>query len=288
MQNKGLELELNYNILNRNAFSWNVFANWSRNINEVIDLAGTDNITLGGFSSTSSTVAKVGYAMSSLYGGVYQRTENGSLALNANGFSTDRVVVRRSRQSQSRLARRIWYEPGLQRRFPECAFETSQGGDFYNGTRGVMYHFGTHADVGTDVTLTQDLKNYSGKVVAAGTTVRGKIQDFGAGPVLLDEAYYTSIGGGFSTLVEQFISDGSWTRLREVSLGYSLNSAKFRQKTRLQSIDFTVTGRNPVLWTKVVGIDPETGLNGTGNSRGQDYFNSPNTRSLLFSVKINY
>ncbi|MGM9510303.1 SusC/RagA family TonB-linked outer membrane protein [Larkinella sp. GY13] len=288
MQNKGLELELNYNILNRNAFSWNIFANWSRNINEVIDLAGTDNITLGGFSSTSSTVAKVGYAMSSLYGGVYQRTENGSLALNANGFPqiapSFGVLGNPNPDWRGGFGTNLAYK-GVSL---NVLFETSQGGDFYNGTRGVMYHFGTHADVGTDVTLTQDLKNYSGKVVAAGTTVRGKIQDFGAGPVLLDEAYYTSIGGGFSTLVEQFISDGSWTRLREVSLGYSLHSAKFRQKTRLQSIDFTVTGRNPVLWTKVVGIDPETGLNGTGNSRGQDYFNSPNTRSLLFSVKINY
>ncbi|MBC3794403.1 SusC/RagA family TonB-linked outer membrane protein [Spirosoma utsteinense] len=288
MQNKGLELDLNYNILSRNTFRWNVMANLSRNVNKVLNLAGTDNITLGGFSSTASTVAKVGYAMSSLYGGVYQRNETGAMVLNANGFPqiapSFGVLGNPNPDWRGGFGTNLSYK-GVSM---NVLFETSQGGDFYNGTRGVMYHFGTHSDVGNDVTLTQDLKNYAGKVIAAGSTVRGKVQDFGAGPVLLDETYYTSIGGGFSTLVEQFITDGSWTRLREVSFGYSLNSPKFRQRTKLQSVDFTVTGRNPVLWTKVVGIDPETGLNGTGNSRGQDYFNSPNTKSLLFSVKINY
>ncbi|RYC67144.1 MULTISPECIES: SusC/RagA family TonB-linked outer membrane protein [Spirosoma] len=288
MENKGLELELNYNVMSRGSFNWNLFTNLSRNRNRVLDLAGTDNITLGGFSSTASTVAKVGYAMSSLYGGVYQRNEAGALVLNANGFpqiaSSFGVLGDPNPDWRGGFGTNLSFK-GVSL---NVLFETSQGGDFYNGTRGVMYHFGTHQDVGYDVTLGQPLKNYAGKTIAAGTTVRGAIKDFGAGPVLLDESYYTSIGGGFSTLVEQFISDGSWTRLREVSVGYSLNSASFRQKTRLQSINFTLTGRNPILWTNVVGIDPETGLNGTGNSRGQDYFNSPNTKSLLFSIKINY
>ena len=81
------------------------------------------------------------------------------------------------------------------------------------------------------MTLTQDLRNYAGKTIAAGSTVRGNIKDFGAGPVLLDQSYYTSIGGGFSTLVEQFITDASWTRIREISAGYSFSSPAFRKKT---------------------------------------------------------
>ena len=288
MSNKGMELELTVNLLNKNGFKWAVFGNVSRNVNRVVNLAGTDIITLGGFSSTASTVAKVGYAMSSLYGGTYLRKDDGSFSLNANGFpqvSPQFGVIGDPNPD---------YRGGFGTNFSykklslNVLFETFQGGDFYNGTRGVLYNFGTHADVGNDVTLTQDLRNYAGKTIAAGSTVRGNIQDFGAGPVLLDQSYYTSIGGGFSTLVEQFITDASWTRLREVSAGYSFSSPAFRKKTKLQSIDVTVTGRNPVLWTKMVGIDPETALNGASNSRGQDYFNSPNTKSLLFSVKINY
>ena len=288
MTNKGWEVEMNYNLLNKRGFNWNVFGNLSGNVNRVTNLAGTDIITLGGFSSTASTVAKVGYAMSSLYGGVYQRSENGEMQLNANGFpqiaSQFGVVGNPNPKFRGGFGTNLSYK----KISLNVLFETFQGGDFYTGTKGVLTYFGTHADVGNEVTLTQDLKNYAGKTIAAGSTVRGAIRDFGAGPVLLDQSYYTSIGGGFSTLVEQFVQDASWTRLREVSLGYSISSAKFRQKTKLQSIDLTVTGRNPILWTKIVGIDPETALNGASNSRGQDYFNSPNTKSLLFSVKINY
>jgi TonB-linked SusC/RagA family outer membrane protein len=288
MTNKGLELELNFNLLNKNGFNWNIFGNVSRNINRVTNLAGTDIITLGGFSSTASTVAKVGYAMSSLYGGTYLRKDDGSLNLNANGFpqvaSQFGVIGDPNPDYRGGFGTNLSYK----KLTLNVLFETFQGGDFYNGTRGVLYNFGTHADVGNEVTLTQDLRNYAGKTIAAGSTVRGNIQDFGSGPVLLDQSYYTSIGGGFSTLVEQFITDASWTRIREISAGYSFSSPAFRKKTKLQSIDVTVTGRNPVLWTKMVGIDPETALNGASNSRGQDYFNSPNTKSLLFSVKINY
>ncbi|CCH52685.1 TonB-dependent receptor plug [Fibrisoma limi BUZ 3] len=288
MTNKGMELELNYNLFRQRDFTMNVFANWSRNVNRVTNLAGTDIITLGGFSSTASTVAKTGYAMSALYGGVYLRNADGTLSLNENGFPriapSFGVIGDPNPDWRGGFGTNLTYK-GVSL---NVLFETSQGGDFYTGTQGVLYHFGTHRDVGNDVTLAQDLKNYAGRVVPAGSTVRGNIGDFGAGPVLLDESYYTSIGGGFSTLVEQFIRDGSWTRIRELSLGYSLRSPGFRKKTKLQSIDFTVTGRNPVLWTKIVGIDPETALNGASNSRGQDYFNSPNTRSLVFSIKINY
>ncbi|GAA4401646.1 SusC/RagA family TonB-linked outer membrane protein [Nibrella viscosa] len=288
MENKGMEVELTYNILRRKDFNLNVFANWSRNINKVTDLAGTDNITLGGFSSTASTVAKVGYAMSSHYGGAYLRNENGTMALNANGFPQVAPAFQVIGNPNPRWRGGFGTNASYKNLSLNVLFETSQGGDFYTGTQGVLYNFGTHQDVANEVTLTQGLKNYAGKVIPAGSTVRGNIQDFGAGPVLLDESYYTSIGGGFSTLVEQFIKDGTWTRIREISLGYSLSSAAFRKKTKLQSLDMSVTGRNPVLWTNIVGIDPETNLGGVSNSQGQDYFNSPNTKSLVFSLKFTY
>lgn len=288
MGNKGLEFDLNFNVLSNSNFEWNLFGNMSRNVNRVIDLAGTDIITLGGFSSTSSTVATVGYSMSSLYGGQYMRTDDGALDLTANGFpqiaSSFGVLGDPNPDWRGGFGTSFTYK-GITL---NVLFETLRGGDFYAGTLGTLYHFGTHRDVGNDVTLTQDLVNYAGQTIPAGSTVRGNIQDFGAGPVLLDESYYTSIGGGFSTLVEQFVVDGSWTRLRELSLGYSLNSPGFRNKTKLQSIDLTLTARNPILWTKMIGIDPETALNGSSNSRGQDYFNSPNTRSFVIGVRINY
>jgi len=128
----------------------------------------------------------------------------------------------------------------------------------------------------------------AGVTIPANTPFRGNIQDFGSGPVALTESWYTGLGGGFGAVASQFIEDGTRTRLREASVGYSISGDRFRKSTKLQSIDFSLTGRNLVLWTDYSGIDPETNLTGTSNGRGLDYFNNPSTRSFLFSVKINY
>lgn len=167
-------------------------------------------------------------------------------------------------------------------------FETYQGADMAAGTKAVMYAYGTHGDVGNEVTAPHDLLSVNGNVIPGGTTFRGNIEDFGAGPVALTEDWYDGRGGYFSGPMEQFIEDGSWTKLREVSLGYTLNSARFRQLTKLSSIQFTVTGRNLFTWTDFEGVDPETNLSGPIAGRGIDYFNNPGTKSYLFTVRINY
>lgn len=286
MQNKGLEVDLNYNILQKKDWNVNVFANWSKNNNEVTDLGGTEIVTFTG--GALSTVAHVGSPLSSFYGGVYKRKEDGSMDLTANGFpqlgTTLEIIGNPNPKWRGGFGTNVSYKNFSL----NVLFETMRGGDFYEGTRGVLVNFGTYADVGKEVTLAQDTYNYAGKLTPAGTTVRGNIADYGGGPVLLDQSFYTSIGGHSGQLAEQFVKDGSWTRIREISLGYSLKSAGFRKKTKLQSVDFTVTARNPVLWTKIVGVDPETNVSGVGNARGVDYFNNPNTKSLVFSLKVNY
>lgn len=286
MENKGLELDFNYSILKKNDWSWNVFANWSKNKNKVTDLGGTAIVTFTG--GALSTVASVGYPLSSFYGGVYKRNADGTKALTERGFpilDTELQIIGNPNPDwRSGFGTNVAYK-----NFSfNLLMETFQGGDFYEGTRGVLVNFGTYGDVGKEVTLSQDMYTYAGKLIPAGSTVRGNVADFGGGPVLLEQSYYTSIGGHSGQLAEQFVRDGSWTRVREISLGYSLRSAAFRSKTKLQSIDFTVTGRNPFLWTKIVGVDPETNVSGVGNARGVDYFNNPNTKSLVFSLKINY
>jgi len=286
MENKGLEVDLNYNLLKRDDFNWNVFANWSRNKNQVTNLAGTDNIVLTG--GALATVAKVGYSLSSFYGGTAQRNEDGSLNLTDTGFPRLSNVLSIVGDPNPDWRGGFGTNASYKDFSLNVLFETSHGGDFYEGTRGVLVNFGTHADVGNEVTLTQDMYNYAGKLIPAGSTVRGNIADYGSGPVLLDQSWYTTLGGHSGQLTEQFVTDGSWTRVRELTLGYSLNSEGFRKKIKLQSIDFAITARNPFLWTKVVGVDPETNVSGVGNARGVDYFNNPSTRSLLFSIKFNY
>ncbi|MEA5459495.1 SusC/RagA family TonB-linked outer membrane protein [Arcicella sp. LKC2W] len=289
MSNKGWEGEISADVFRQDGLDIQLVGNISQNINRVEDLAGTDQIVLGGFSTLTSSVAKVGYSLSALYGGTYLRKTDGSLNLNSNGFPqlapTYGVIGDPNPKYRAGFGTNISYKNFTL----NVLFETFQGSTFAPNTQAVLYNFGTHADVGNEVLIPSGgLKNYDGKVFEAGQTVRGNIKDFGAGPVLLDQAWYTTLGQGFSALQEQFMVDGSWTRLREMTLAYNWKSPWLKDKLRLSSINFSATGRNLFLFTDVVGIDPETSLNGTGNGRGQDYFNNPGSKSLVFSVRINY
>lgn len=252
-----------------------------------MSLKGVTSFFLNGFSGTSSRAVE-GYPLGVLWGTDFNRDASGKLILDANGFPeaapSESVLGDPNPDWNAAITNNFRYKGfGL-----SILFDHVQGGKVWNGTRGALVTFGTAASTGHEATAPSALKTYSGGTIAAGAKFRGEVADFGAGPVALTEAYYTSIGGGFGPVASQFIEDGTRTRLREIALSYSLSGNKFRAVTKLQSIDFTVTGRNLVLWTKYTGIDPETNLTGPSNGRGLDYFNNPSTRSLLFSVKINY
>ena len=169
--------------------------------------------------------------------------------------------------------------------------EHSQGGEFSPRSLWVLRRFGTTAETENRLTLDQDLVNFDGDVIAVGTTVRGNIEDFGAGPVLLDETWYRhGIGGGFgdNQAYNFSIADATFTKLREVTLSYSFNGQGFQANTPFRNVTISATARNLLFWTRIDGIDPETSQTGVGNGFGLEYFTNPQTRSLLFSLTANF
>ncbi|MCS7074322.1 MAG: hypothetical protein NZ108_07635, partial [Bacteroidia bacterium] len=76
-------------------------------------------------------------------------------------------------------------------------------------------------------------------------------------------------------------------RLREITLSYYW---KPNIKKIIGGLDFSITGRNLALYTPYYkGIDPETSLVGAGsNARGIEYFNMPNTRSFIFTLRVDF
>ena len=287
MTNKGIELDASYTVYKNRDWKVDLYGNFNNNRNEVTDLKGTASIELTTQSISSRAVQ--GQPLGVFWSTRALRNTDGSLALDGNGFpqiDPDQGVTGNPNPDwRGGLGLSTSYK-GLSF---NLLFETFQGGNYADRTRFVLYQFGTHADVGNEVTLTQDLVNSNGTVFTAGTTVRGNIEDFGAGPVLKDQSWYTSLGGGLggSAINEFAISDGSWTRLREISLAYTLNNA-FVKRMKLTSVVLGVTGRNLKLWTNVKGIDPEINQSGVDNGFGIDYFTNPSTRSWLFSLKVNY
>ncbi len=287
MENKGFETDFRLGVIKSKSLDVQVFGNYNQNRNKVLSLRGTSSVDLSTQSVSSRAVE--GYQLGVLWGPRALRDAKGGYVLDANGFP---LVD---------LAQGVIGDPnpdwrgaaGINATYKgfdlNVLFETFQGGDISQGTKSVLYNFGTHADVGHEITLTKDLKNVNGQVFRAGTKVRANVGNFGGGDVLMDQAWYTSRGAGLgaSAIREFFVGDASWTRLREISLGYTLRSQKFTKATRFNSVKFSVTGRNLVLWTDIMGFDPEVNQTGVNNGFGTEYFTNPSTRSYLFTITLN-
>jgi hypothetical protein len=156
-----------------------------------------------------------------------------------------------------------------------------QGGDIYNGTKGVLNNLG----VGEESGLDREVTGY----VYDGVTESGEVNTT---PVDFANPANGAAGikwrrNGFLGLAEENIEDGSWTRLRELTLSYVL-PPRWMERTFISEATVAVSGRNLVLITDYSGVDPETNLRGDTNDSGWDYFNLPNTRSYTFSINLKF
>ncbi len=310
LTNKGIELSLDGSVIKAQDFSFDLNANFSQNRNNVTDLAGVQSVFLNGFGGNSvNSVAIKGHQMGTLFGSRFQRKTDGSntLVLDTEGFPqldpSNGVVGDPNPQWRGGLGATARYK-GLSL---HVLVDHVHNFDVWNGTRGITNYFGTSAASGQRTTLSAAdaarTKTFGGGTVTSkvgqnaayirnadgSVTFHGTVADYGAGPVALDEDWYTNgAGSGFTGAGEQYVERVNTTRLREITLSYALTSEAFRNATHLQAVDFTVTGRNLYLWTNYTGVDPETNLTGVSNGRGLDYFNNPSTRSLLFSLRITY
>lgn len=287
IENQGLEIDLGVDVIAKKDMSVRIFGNYSYNRNLVVDLQGVESIFLNGFTGTSARAVE-GQPMSTLWGGRWDRDAEGNLILDANGFPTQALE-----EGIIGDANPDWRgSAGAQFRYKgfgfSFLFETMQGNDMWGGTFGVLNYFGKSTETVTETVAQEELTTYNGSTIGAGETFRGVVRDFGGGNVALDQSWYTSIGGGFGPIGEQFIFDASWTRLREVALTYRFNGDKFKNTTKLDYVEVGISGRNLYLWSDFKGVDPDMNLTGASNGRGLDYFSNPGTRSILLTLKINY
>ncbi|MCB0476317.1 MAG: SusC/RagA family TonB-linked outer membrane protein, partial [Flavobacteriaceae bacterium] len=228
-----------------------------------------------------------GHAIASLWGGRFQHNADGSYVLSANGFpvlADDEGVIGDPNPDWIGGLGTVLSYKGIT---ISAQFETSQGNDHWTGTEGVLKYFGIDPETANESVAPVDLPTYDGRIIPAGTTFRGNIHDFGGGQVALDSEWYTLDGGGFGNQSETFIKDASWTRLREVSIGYEFPS-KWISKLGFTDLSLTFTGRNLVLWTDIKGFDPDINLTGATLGRGLDYFTNPATKSYAFTLKFGF
>jgi TonB-linked SusC/RagA family outer membrane protein len=285
IENKGIEIDLNGKIIDQKEMKFSMFGNFNKNNNLVVDIAGAETVDIGGTSK-----AVKGYPMSSFYLPGSVRDENNNLVLDANGFPRLDTKYRVLGDPNPDWRGGLGAEFVFKKFDFSVLFEHSHGGEYIDRTKHVLYGFGLHPEVSNEITLTENLKRINGQIVTAGTTIRGNIANFGGGNVLLEESYYRGIGGGlgFNKLNDFFVEDATWTKLRNIAVGYTFSKLKITKKFAFNSVRISVTGRDLILWTKLKGIDPETNNYGVSNASGMNYFNNPATRSVLFNLQVNF
>jgi iron complex outermembrane receptor protein len=87
---------------------------------------------------------------------------------------------------------------------------------------------------------------------------------------------------------DRFLEDGSYVRLSNVTLGYTLRPASI---SWLSNLRIYVTGNNLLLFTKYSGYDPDVNTDANKDniaSLGIDNTNYPNARSFTFGVNVTF
>lgn len=83
------------------------------------------------------------------------------------------------------------------------------------------------------------------------------------------------------------LEDGSYLRLKTVSLGYNVPASALR-RIYLKALNVNVAAQNLLTWTNYSGMDPEVSVRHSVLTPGFDYSAYPHARTIVFGVKATF
>ena len=280
MENKGFEIVLDVNPVKTEDLNWEMTFIYNHNRNKVLDLGGLPIINPDASSASGTPVnIIVGQPVGVFYGTAYARsTTDGSLLLSPSGFP-------QSERASSQANGAVDYVPA---RNGDGSFDVSKPlanviignpnpkwtGSFSTNLsyKKLNLHILLDAVQGVDV-FNADKRTRQGVGLGdyAEKELRGE----------LPRGY---IFGIYNT--QEFrVDPGSYTKLREVSLSYTL-PAFVKGISRL---NVAVVGRNLYSWDKYTGFDPETNAGGNNDLvRGIDFGNVPIPRTYQLKLSATF
>ncbi len=274
MENKGIEIDLDFDIVRNNNFTWTLGGNFTMNDNEVTKLApGVEQFSIETAFTGIGSFAIVGQPYGAIFGTKWVRDDQGRLVIGEDGLPLVQDVdgfLGNPYPDFTAGVRNMFKYKGLAL---SALLDIREGGVLWNGTYARLNRIGR----------TQESADGRGNFYV----IEGVKEDGSPNDTRISARNYfnTFVGDGGDYAVENAIQDGSWIRLREVTLAYDL--PKF--SSFLQGASIFVTGRNLWLSTDYKGVDPETSLTGAGsNVGGFDYFNMPSTRSYIVGLRANF
>ena len=86
---------------------------------------------------------------------------------------------------------------------------------------------------------------------------------------------------------DMFIENGSFLRLKNLSVGYTLHE-NITNKIGIGRTRFYITGQNVFTFTNYSGLDPELGYTDGNRQINVDFAQYPQSRSWIFGANITF
>ncbi|HEX8428477.1 TonB-dependent receptor [Hymenobacter sp.] len=270
VRNKGVEVQLTANWLPKGAVQWSTTFNVARNVNKIEKLAAP--ITAG---SRDIFRLEEGAPLYSFW--LYHQTgvnsETGDAEYeDVNGDGQLSVADRQ-------LVGNAWpnYFGGVTNSVSYKGFDFGfllnfeQGAKIMNMNRFFLVHGGTQSNIGY---LREQLDRWQQP---------GDQTDI---PRLTTNASSNNYGGVVQNLSDRYLEDGSFLRLRTLTLGYTVPKETVA-RVRLNSLRVYVQAANLFTITPYSGLDPEiNSQSGVQNSKNIDWATVPQPRTFQVGVTV--
>ncbi|MEP1032725.1 SusC/RagA family TonB-linked outer membrane protein [Ekhidna sp.] len=281
IENKGIEAVITGSVVRTQDFEYEIgliFNKYESIVNEIAP--GLDVITIDPFGTQR---IQKGEPYGIFFGTRFLRDDQGRMVIDQNtGMPLQNPVdgkVGNPNPDFTLGFRNTFTYKGIEL---SMLFDFRKGGDVYNGTSGVLNGFG----VGAETLDRNEVVVFPGVEADANGNPTETVNTLAVVKGGTDGGTNFYQNYGFVNLDELTVQDGSWIRLRDVNISYSL-PASLIDGLPFSAITINANARNVFLITDYTGIDPETNLTGAAsNVFGYDYFNNPNTKSYGF--KLNF
>jgi TonB-linked SusC/RagA family outer membrane protein len=270
LKNKGIELMLTGVPLKTQDFTWTSTLIYNRNRNKIIGSGAQRLINTNAGAPVSITD---GYPVGVFYGTFFARNADGSLLTNAQGIPLTERGVRKSATEYTILRD----ANGLPMGDPLSKVIGDPNPDYTGSFVNDFTYKKLSLHIQLDVVQGGDVWNADWRTR----------QGVGNGKVA--EAEYLGqlprgyVAGAYN--VEEWrIDDGSFVKLREISLSYNIGKVKF-----VKDLTINISGRNLISWDNYKGYDPE--LNAGGQStilRNIDFGAVPIPRTFSFGLQAKF
>jgi TonB-linked SusC/RagA family outer membrane protein len=267
LENKGFEIVLNGAPVSKKDLRWDVTLIYNHNRNKVLEVGPA--LTLISTTTGAPIALLEGYPVGVFYGTFFATDASGNLVKNSSGIPQIEKGVQNSPISYTTQRDVNGLPSGATLRKvigdPNPDYTTTLTNELTYKKFGLRLQF--DAVQGVDV-FNADFRTRQG----VGNGKVAEQEDLGQIP----RGYIL----GVYQIEEWRVDDGSFVKLREVSLSYKVGSVKF-----FKEVVVSLSGRNLISWDNYKGYDPE--VNSAGQStllRGIDFGSVPIPRTFKFGI----